>query len=247
MNPDDEVLSVDERGSAESGVSRRTLLTGAVAGLLCAVAGAQPEAESEATEQTGTARSVGGNPKFAEEATRLAIESVEKGWGGPFGAVIVKDGEIVGRGQNRVLLTGIPVFHAEVTAIMDASARLNPKALLGSDYHAGTILEMVPRPAGSPDLVPMRAKMLKGCEIYINGAPCPMCMSAIYWARIDRVYFGCSLEDTSRIGFDDAFQYEDFRLAWEQRKNISVVPNFERETCLAAYRAWMKKPDRHPY
>ena len=185
--------------------------------------------------------------KFAAEATRLAIESVEKGWGGPFGAVIVKDGEIIGRGQNRVLLTGIPVFHAEITAIMDASARLNPKALLGSDYYAGTILEMIPRPAGSPDPVPERAKMLNGCEIYINGAPCPMCMSAIYWARIDRVYFGGSLEDTSKIGFDDAFQYEDFKLSWEQRKNIAVVPNFERETCLAAYRAWENKKDRHPY
>lgn len=92
-----------------------------------------------------------------DEATRLAIESVEKGWGGPFGAVIVKDGQIIGRGQNRVLLTGIPVFHAEITAIMDASARLNPKALLGSDYGAGTIREMIPREAGSPDPVPERA------------------------------------------------------------------------------------------
>jgi len=68
--------------------------------------------------------------EFAYEATRLAIESVEKGWGGPFGAVIVKDGKIIGRGQNRVLLTGIPVYHAEVTAIIDASLRLNSKALL---------------------------------------------------------------------------------------------------------------------
>ena len=61
------------------------------------------------------------------EATRLAIESVEKGWGGPFGAVIVKDGKIIGRGQNRVLITGIPIYHAEVTAIMDACGRLNSK------------------------------------------------------------------------------------------------------------------------
>ena len=68
--------------------------------------------------------------EFVREATRLAIESVEKGWGGPFGAVIVKDGKIIGRGQNRVLLTGIPVYHAEVTAIIDASLRLNSKALL---------------------------------------------------------------------------------------------------------------------
>jgi guanine deaminase len=187
-----------------------------------------------------------GNPKFMEEATRLATESVEKGWGGPFGAVIVKDGEIIGRGQNRVLLTGIPVFHAEVTAIMDASARLNPKALLGSDYAAGTILEMIPREVGSPDPVENRARMLKGCEIYINGAPCPMCMSAIYWSRIDHVYFAASLKDTSAIGFDDAFQYEDFTKPWSQRR-IPVTENFERETGLKAYKAWMDKKDRHPY
>jgi len=184
---------------------------------------------------------------FAQEATRLAIESVEQGWGGPFGAVVVRDGEIIGRGQNRVLLTGIPVFHAEVTAIMDASARLNPKALLGSGDYAGTTLELIPRPPGSPDRVPARAQMLKGCEIYVNGAPCPMCMSAIYWSRIDRVYFGASLDDTSAIGFDDAFQYEDFKLSWEQRHSVVVVPNFERELCLQAYRAWENKIDRHPY
>ena len=185
--------------------------------------------------------------KFMEEATRLATESVEKGWGGPFGAVIVKDGEIIGRGQNRVLLTGCPVFHAEITAIIDASSRLNPKALLGSDYQAGTILEMIPRPPGSPDLVPQRARMLKGCEIYINGAPCPMCMSAIYWSRIDHLYFGASLEDTTHIGFSDAFQYDDFKRPWEERKGIAVTPNFEREIALAAYRAWENKQDRHPY
>ena len=115
--------------------------------------------------------------QFLHEATKLAIESVEKGWGGPFGAVIVKDGKIIGRGQNRVLLTGIPVFHAEVTAIMDATARLNRKALLGSDYYDGT-LEMIPRPEGSPDLVPERAVMLKGCELYVNGVPCCMCMAS---------------------------------------------------------------------
>lgn len=228
------------------GPSRRTALTGMAAWMVYSVAEGQTSVAWAAGPDAGE-KPVAGDPKFAEEATRLAIESVEKGWGGPFGAVIVKDGSIVGRGQNRVLLTGCPVYHAEITAIIDASARLNPKALLGSEYAAGTILEMIPRPAGSPDLVPERAKMLKGCEIYINGAPCPMCMSAIYWSRIDRVYFGASLEDTSKIGFDDAFQYEDFKLPWEKRKNISVVPNFEREVCLRAYKAWANKKDRHPY
>jgi hypothetical protein len=94
----------------------------------------------------------------------LAIESVEKGWGGPFGAVIVKDGEIIGRGQNRVLLTGCPVFHAVITAIIDASSRLHPTMLLGSDHHAGTVLEMIARPPGSPDFVSERARMLKGAR-----------------------------------------------------------------------------------
>lgn len=184
---------------------------------------------------------------FMEEAARLAIESVEKGWGGPFGAVIVKDGEVIGRGQNRVLLTGCPVYHAEIGAIIDASSRLSPKALMGSESPAGTMLEMIPRPAGSPDLVEQRARMLKGCEIYVNGAPCPMCMSAIYWARIDHLYFGASLEDTSHIGFSDAFQYEDFVRPWDRRRGIAVTPNFEREVGLTAYRAWQNKKDRHPY
>jgi tRNA(Arg) A34 adenosine deaminase TadA len=165
----------------------------------------------------------------------------------PLGAVIVKDGEIIGRGQNRVLLTGCPVYHAEVTAIIDASNRLNPKGLLGSDYGPGTMLQLIPRPADSPDLVPERAKMLKGCEIYINGAPCPMCMSAIYWSRIDHLYFGASLEDTSHIGFSDEFQYQDFRLPWGQRKGIAATPNFEREMALAAYQAWENKQDHHYY
>jgi tRNA(Arg) A34 adenosine deaminase TadA len=184
--------------------------------------------------------------KFIEEATRLAIESVEKGWGGPFGAVIVKDGEIVGRGQNRVLLTGCPVLHAEIAAIMDACQRLNPKALLGSGAGAGTLLEAIPREPGSPDPVPERARMLKGCEIYVNAAPCPMCMSAIYWARIDRLTFGASLDDARQIGFADASQYEDFARPWSERR-IAVTEGFGRDIGLKAFEAWMAKKDRHPY
>jgi tRNA(Arg) A34 adenosine deaminase TadA len=184
--------------------------------------------------------------KFMEEATRLATESVEKGRGGPFGAVIVRNGEIIGRGQNRVLLTGCPVYHAEITAIIDASARLNPKPLLGSDYGPRTTLEMIPREAGSPDPVPERARMLKGCDLYTNGAPCPMCMSAIYWARIDHVYFAASLEDTRAIGFDDAFQYGEFALPLARRR-LAVTENFEREIGLKAYRVWTEKKDRRPF
>ncbi len=188
--------------------------------------------------------------RFLDEATRLALESVENGWGGPFGAVIVRDGEIIGRGQNRVLLTGCPVFHAEITAIMDACQRLNPKALLGSGSgpgaHVGTTLELIPREPGSPDPAPARARMLKGCRIYVNAAPCPMCMSAIYWARLDAVVFGTTLEDAQAIGFDDAFQYADFAKPWDQRR-IPVTAGAERDTALAAFDAWMRKADNHPY
>lgn len=88
--------------------------------------------------------------------------------------------------------------------------------------------------------------MLSGHEIYISGVPCPMCMGAIYWARIDAVYFANDLEATSRIGFDDAFQYEDFALPWSKRR-IKVTENFERDVGLKAYRAWENKKDRHPY
>ncbi|MBR1147527.1 S8 family serine peptidase [Bradyrhizobium sp. AUGA SZCCT0431] len=184
--------------------------------------------------------------KFMQEATRLAIESVEKGWGGPFGAVIVKNGVIIGRGQSRVLLSGCPVDHAEITAIIDASARLNPKALIGSDYAADTILGMIPREAGSLDPLPARARMLKGCEIYVNCAPCPMCLSAIYWSRIDRVYCSASLEDARQIGFEDVVQYEELVKPLTQQR-IPVTDNFERDIGLEAYRAWMNKQDRHPF
>ena len=225
---------------------RRAFFTRTAMVAAAGVAAAAGMQSSPAKAATATTTPTPEQRKFMQEATRLAIESVDKGWGGPFGAVIVKDGEIIGRGQNRVLLTGCPVYHAEVTAIIDASAKLNPKGLLGSDYGAGTILEMIPREAGSPDLVPMRARMLKGCDLYVNGAPCPMCMSAIYWSRIDRVFFGNSLKDTSAIGFDDAFQYEDFAKPWGQR-HIPIAENFERDMTMKSYKAWMDKEDRHPY
>lgn len=183
---------------------------------------------------------------YMQEAARLAMESVQKGWGGPFGAVIVKDGQIIGRGQNRVLLTGVPIYHAEMTAILDACQRLNPKAYLGSDQAAGTTLELIPREAGSGDPAPERARMLKGCDIYITAVPCPMCMSAIYWARIDRVFISANLDDASQAGFDDAFQYEDFSKPLQERR-LEIITDFERELGMQAFEAWQNKADRHPY
>jgi tRNA(Arg) A34 adenosine deaminase TadA len=184
--------------------------------------------------------------EFLAEAVRLATESVEKGWGGPFGAVITRDGEIIARGQNRVLLTGDPTAHAEVETIRKAVQRLNPEAPSISEEHQNeSTLQYMRRPKGSPDPVPERARMLKGCSIYISGAPCPMCMSAIYWSRIDAVYFASDLDATSRIGFDDSFQYEDFQKPLDQRR-IHVEQIYP-ELGAEAYAAWTNKRNRHPY
>lgn len=187
-----------------------------------------------------------GHKEFLEEAVRLATESVEHGWGGPFGAVITRDGEIIAHGQNRVLLTGDPTAHAEVESIRKAVQRLNPEAPSISQEHQNeSTLAYVPRPDGSPDPVPERAKMLQGCSIYISGAPCPMCMSAIYWSRIDAVYFSCDLQATAEIGFDDAYQYEDFAKPLNERR--IHVEQLHPELGAKAYAAWTGKPDRHPY
>lgn len=184
--------------------------------------------------------------ELMEEACRLATEAVENDWGGPFGAVIAKDGKIVARGQNRVLLTGDITAHAEIETIRKAVAALNPEApTISSEHLNESTLELIPRPAGSPDRVPERAKMLAGHEIYISGAPCPMCMSAIYWARIDAVYFGNDLDATSRIGFDDAFQYEDFTKPYAERR--IKIAQFRQDLANVPYEAWEKKSDKHPY
>lgn len=183
---------------------------------------------------------------FLKMAVRLARESVVNGWGGPFGAVLTRDGEIVALGQNRVLLTGDPTAHAEVEAIRKASRILNPESpSIAEDHQNESTLQYVPRDPGSPDPVPERARMLKGCSIYVSGAPCPMCMSAVYWARIDRVYFCCSPEDTRKIGFDDAFQYEDFEKPYAERR--IHIEQLHRKLGVRAYKAWMRKPNRRYY
>ncbi len=184
--------------------------------------------------------------ELMEEACRLAVESVRNNWGGPFGAVIAKDGEIVARGQNRVLLTGDITAHAEIETIRKAVAALNPEAPSISQRHQNTsTLELVPRPEGSPDPLAERARMLQGMDIYCSGAPCPMCMSAIYWARLDSVRFASDLDATKKVGFDDAFQYEEFTKPMEDRRiDISQLrPDLGAE----AFAAWTGKTDRHPY
>jgi guanine deaminase len=181
------------------------------------------------------------------EACRLAEESVEQDWGGPFGAVIATmDGEVVATGQNRVLLTGDITAHAEIEAIRRAVTVLNPDApSIPKQRRGRSTLELIPSPEVSADPSSMRARMLAGHQIYVSAAPCPMCMGAIYWARLEAVHFASDLEATREIGFDDAFLYEDLAKPHEERR--IAIRQFRPELGAEALEAWASKPDRHPY
>ena len=110
--------------------------------------------------------------KFMREAIKLSIDNVKSGKGGPFGAVIVKDGKIIAHGTNEVTSSNDPTAHAEVVAIRNACRML------------GTF-------------------QLDNCDIYTSCEPCPMCLSAIYWARISKIYYANTRKDAADIGFDD--------------------------------------------
>jgi len=151
--------------------------------------------------------------KFMQKAIELAEKSVQNG-GGPFGAVIVKDGKIVAEGSNSVTLINDPTAHAEVSVIRKACKDLNTFDL-------------------------------SGCVIYSSCEPCPMCLSAIYWAHIDKIYFGCNKTDAKDVGFDDSFIYEQIDLKPEQR-SIPAKEIF-REEALSAFRMWEEKEDKTEY
>ena len=149
-----------------------------------------------------------------QEAIRLAIEGVNAGRGGPFGAVVVKDGQIVGRGCNQVTSTNDPTAHAEVMAIRDACQSL------------GTF-------------------RLAGCEVYTSCEPCPMCLSAIYWARLRSVFYGNTRKDAAKIAFDDDFIYRQVALPLGRRK-LRMKQLLRREA-LKAFAEWEQKTDKIPY
>jgi len=149
-----------------------------------------------------------------QRAIELALDNVRSGGGGPFAAVVVREGKIVGEGVNRVTANHDPTAHAEVNAIRAACRALGHFEL-------------------------------KGCEIYTTCEPCPMCLGAIYWARLKAVYFAGSAEDAASAGFDDRFIGEQMNLPPGQRK-IPVM-QMMREEALEVFRAWVEKPDRVPY
>jgi len=152
--------------------------------------------------------------KFMREAIQQSLEGMERNEGGPFGAVVVKDGKIVGRGNNRVTSSNDPTAHAEVVAIRDACKNLG-------------------------------SYQLDGCDIYTSCEPCPMCLGAIYWARPERVFFGCTRTDAADIQFDDALIYDEMTVPLEQRK-IPMIPLL-RDEALQVFRAWKEKEDKTAY
>ncbi|WP_018109472.1 nucleoside deaminase [Bacteroides propionicifaciens] len=151
--------------------------------------------------------------ELMRKAIALSIENLNQD-GGPFGAVIAKDGEILATGVNRVTDSCDPTAHAEVSAIRNAAKKL-----------------------GTFDL--------SGYEIYSSCEPCPMCLGAIYWARLDKLYYGNTKEDAKVIGFDDSFIYEELELKKEDRKLKSE--ELLGKEALEAFNIWAKKEDKTEY
>ncbi|WP_303901157.1 nucleoside deaminase [Thiohalomonas denitrificans] len=150
---------------------------------------------------------------FLETVLWLAEESVEQG-GGPFGAVVVRDGHIIGKGNNRVTLDNDPTAHAEVNAIREACRTLGDFSLVG-------------------------------CVLYVSCAPCPMCLSAAYWARLDAIFFAAMGEAAAEAGFDDLFIAEELARSPEERQlpaHRVDISGAERPFAL-----WSAKPDRAEY
>jgi guanine deaminase len=154
------------------------------------------------------------NPEFLRRAIALATSNAVSGAGGPFGAVIVREGRIVAEGVNTVTATLDPTAHAEVNAIRAAS-----KAL-------GTF-------------------SLEGCQLYTSCEPCPMCLAAAYWARIEAVYYGASAADAARAGFDDAFVYDELRK--DQTARSLPAMQLLGDEAWTSFAAWIASPNKIEY
>lgn len=151
---------------------------------------------------------------FMERAIELAQKAVDSEMGGPFGCVVVKDGEIIAEGHNSVTGTNDPTAHAEVVAIRKACEAIG-------DFQ------------------------LEGCTIYTSCEPCPMCFGAIYWARPDKVFFGCTRHDAARIDFDDQFIYDELE---KDMDNLKIpFENMMREDAKRIFDKWADKIDKIKY
>jgi len=148
------------------------------------------------------------------EAIRLSSEGMRLDIGGPFGCIIVRNGEIVGKGNNQVTSTNDPTAHAEVSAIRDACRRLN-------------------------------MFQLDDCELYTSCEPCPMCLGAIYWAKLRKIYYACTRKDAASIGFSDDYIYQEISKELNQR--MIPIEQVMHEEGMQVFNDWMKKPNRIEY
>lgn len=152
--------------------------------------------------------------KYMKEAINEALEGMRRGEGGPFGAVIVKDGKIIAKAHNSVLSKNDPTAHAEIEAIRKASKKLGRFSL-------------------------------DDCEIYSTCEPCPMCFSAIHWAKIPKLYFGATRNDAKKAGFDDEYLYEVLKGEREDEK--MKVEHIDEKACQTVFEEWEKKEDKKMY
>ena len=153
---------------------------------------------------------------YMKIAKDLADNNLVTKDGGPFGACIVKDGVIIGKGSNKVLLNNDPTAHAEVMAIRDACKNIN-----------------------SYDL--------KGCEIYTNCYPCPMCFSAIMWANIDKIYYGNTKEDAENIGFRDKFIYDTIDKISKGESIDLILKSIDREETIKTFNEYKNMDNNEIY
>lgn len=153
------------------------------------------------------------NKVFMQKAIDLAIENIKNG-GGPFGAVITKNSEIIATGVNRVTANNDPTAHAEVCAIRNACNTL-------------------------------QSFSLEGCEIYSSCEPCPMCLGAIYWAHIDKLYYACNKDDAADAGFDDSFIYKELELRREDRNLQSEI--LLPQEAKIVFETWKQQDDKTEY
>ena len=154
--------------------------------------------------------------EYMKIAKELADENIETNAGGPFGACVVKDGKIIGRGSNHVLANNDPTAHAEVMAIRDACKNIN-----------------------SYDL--------SGCELYTSCYPCPMCISAIIWSNITKIYYGNTKEDAENIGFRDKFIYETIDKIDRGEKSILNLECIDRDETIKSFNEYISKQDKTIY
>jgi tRNA(Arg) A34 adenosine deaminase TadA len=154
------------------------------------------------------------NLDFLRQAIVLATRNVTSGNGGPFAAVIVRDGQVIADGVNVVTATNDPTAHGEVSAIRNACKALNTFSLAG-------------------------------CQLYTSCEPCPMCLAASHWARLDAVFYAASAEDAAKAGFDDAYLYAEFRKDQSQRS--LPESQFLRDEAWSSFAVWIASTSKIPY